>query len=336
MTERTAQPTNLPMSRRSRRAAGDAPVTGLEDAILLIDKPEGRTSYETVSAIRRLTGAARTGHAGTLDRFASGLLVACNGRSTRLARYLLEDDKTYTGTVKLGVSTDTDDREGAVTGERPVSGITRDAVQECARAFTGEIMQIPPRYSALKINGRRASDRVRNGEEVALSPRKVTVFDFLISDIDVEGVRFSFHVHCSKGTYVRSLARDMGAMLGTGAHLERLRRTGAGRFSIEDAVTLEELGEFVRDGGEAGDRGFIIQPVDALRDYGRIIVNGDARKRILHGTDFTREGAVKIVDKKGKIFIIMDETENLIAIADVDIQKWLIKYLNVFNDEKNG
>lgn len=324
---------NRPMSRRRRRAAGSAPVSALADAILLVDKPEGKTSYETVSAVCRLTGATRTGHAGTLDRFASGLLVACNGRSTRLARYLLEEDKTYTGTVKLGVSTDTDDREGAVTDVRPVTGITLESVQHAAREFTGELMQTPPRYSALKINGRRASDRVRSGEEVVLSPRRVTVYDFEICGMDPDGVRFSFRVRCSKGTYVRSLARDMGAMLGTGAHLERLRRTGAGRFSIEDAVTLDELAEHVREGGQRVSRRFIVTPRDALGDYGRITVTGDARDRILNGAGFSRESALKIVDNGGKIFIIMDETENLIAIADVDIQKWLIKYLNVFKEE---
>jgi len=306
------------------------PASGLADAVLLIDKPEGKTSYETISAVRRLTGAAKTGHAGTLDRFASGLLVACNGRFTRLARYLLEDDKSYSGTVKFGVSTDTDDREGAVIGTRPTGGITREAVISAAREFTGEMMQTPPRYSALKINGRRASDRVRSGEDVALSPRKVTVHDFIIDNVDLEGARFSFRVRCSKGTYVRSLARDMGDRLGTGAHLESLRRTGAGPFRIEDAVTLDGLGAYVQEGGAPVGRGFIVRPAEALRDYGRIIVNPDARERIAHGTAFPRDRAVKIVDKKGKIFIIIDETENLIAIADVDIQKWLIKYLAVF------
>jgi tRNA pseudouridine55 synthase len=321
---------NLMTNNRAPHATGESRVPDLADAVLLVDKPEGMTSFDTVSKIQRLTGATRTGHAGTLDRFASGLLIACNGRSTKLARYLLEDDKTYTGAVKLGVSTDTDDREGAVTDERPAGAVTLDAVLACARTLTGELMQTPPRYSALKIKGRRASDRARNGELVELAPRRVTVFDFQIKDFEGSSARFFFRVHCSKGTYIRSLARDMGSMLGTGAHLESLRRTGAGLFSIEDAVTLQDLGACVR-GEHVADRRFALRPADALRDFGRIIVNGDARNRILHGNVFSREGALEIEDKGGKKFIIMDETENLIAIADMDIQKWLIKYLNVFN-----
>jgi tRNA pseudouridine55 synthase len=323
------QQMNQMMNRQDCCCFEGAHCGDLRNAILLIDKPGGKTSYETVSEIRRLTGAAKTGHAGTLDRFASGLLVACNGQATKLARYLLEDDKCYCGAVKLGVSTETDDGEGAIIEERPVNAITREAVIACAEKFMGELMQLPPRYSALKINGRRASDRARDGEKVELSPRKVVVYHFDVFDIDLENARFFFRIRCSKGTYVRSLARDMGSMLGTGAYLESLRRTGAGLFSIDDAATMEELETYVH-GGRVEKR-FIMQPVDALRNYGMIAVNNNAREKVLHGACFTAGDALKIDDKGGKIFIILDESENLIAIADVDIQKWHIKYLNVFN-----
>jgi tRNA pseudouridine55 synthase len=301
----------------------------MRNAVLLIDKPVEKTSYETVSEIRRLTGSIKIGHAGTLDRFASGLLVACCGQATKLARYLLDDDKAYSGSVKLGMSTDTDDGEGAVIEERPVAGITREAVIACAEKFTGELMQFPPRYSALKINGRRASDRARDGEDVELSPRRVKVYHFEVYDVDMDDARFCFRLRCSKGTYVRSLARDMGRELGTGAYLESLRRTGAGIFSVDDAATLEELSSYV-NGGVLGKR-FMLRPADALRNYGMIAVNTGARERVLHGAGFLAGDALKIDDKGGKIFIILDEGENLIAIADVDIGKWHIKYLNVFN-----
>jgi tRNA pseudouridine55 synthase len=323
------QQMNQMMNRREGHCAGGAQCGDLRNAILLIDKPMGKTSYETVSEIQRLTGAARTGHAGTLDRFASGLLVACSGQATKLARYLLEDDKAYCGAVKLGVSTDTDDGEGAVIEERPVGGITREAVIACAEKYTGELMQLPPRYSALKINGRRASDRARDGENVELSPRRVAVYHFDVFDIDLENARFLFRLRCSKGTYVRSLARDMGRELGTGAYLESLRRTGAGIFSADDAATLEELSSYVNGCGL--EKRFMIRPVDALRNYGMIVVKNGARERVLHGAGFLAGDALKTDDKGGKIFIILDESENLIAIADVDIQKWHIKYLNVFN-----
>lgn len=320
---------NLTMNSREQRHPGEADARDLRNEILLIDKPEGKTSYETISVVQRITGAEKTGHAGTLDRFASGLLVVCNGLSTKLARYLLEDDKKYSGTIRLGVSTDTDDREGTVIAERPVGSIRREDVQACAEKLTGDLLQHPPVYSALKINGRRASDRVRSGEKIELLPRKIRVHDFEVQTIDIESGRFSFTVHCTKGTYVRSLARDMGEMLGTGAHLESLRRTGAGHASVDDAVTLEELEQYVR--GSGPDRHFRIKPAEALAHFGTIIAGADARVRILNGSAFPREGAVTVDDRGGKMFIIMDESENLIAIADVDIRKWHIKYLNVFN-----
>jgi tRNA pseudouridine55 synthase len=306
----------------------------LRDAILLVDKPVGLTSYETVSRVRRITGAARAGHSGTLDRFASGLLVVCCGQSTKLARYLLLDEKRYIGTVKLGVITDTDDREGSVLEERDAGSVTREDILRCSRNFTGELSQVPPRYSALKIRGRRASDRVRGGENVELAPRKVTVYGLDVLDVDLAGARFTMSVRCSKGTYIRSIARDMGSELGTGAYLDALRRTGAGLFSIDDAVTLQELESCA--GGHPVHGRFILRQQEALRNYGRIVVSDGVRGRILNGAGFERESALKIDDNGGKTFIILDESENLIAIADMDIGKWQIKYLNVFNTSNNG
>ncbi|HNW27781.1 MAG TPA: tRNA pseudouridine(55) synthase TruB [Spirochaetota bacterium] len=320
---------NLATSNREQAMSGGFDRRDLRNQILLIDKPEGITSHDTVSLVQRITGASRTGHAGTLDRFASGLLVVCNGRTTKLARFLLEDDKSYTGTVRLGVSTDTDDREGTVIAERPTGGITREGILAAAAKLTGELHQQPPVYSALKVQGRRASDRARLGENVELRPRRIRVHDFEIIDTDLESACFTFRVHCTKGTYVRSLARDLGEMLGTGAHLESLRRTAAGLFSVENAVTVDELDAHVR--GEGPDRPFRISPAEALANYGRIVAGGEAREKVLNGSPFRRDGAVTIDDRGGKTFIIMDENENLIAIADVDIQKWHIKYLNVFN-----
>jgi tRNA pseudouridine55 synthase len=308
---------------------GKTPSGDALNAVLLIDKPEGKTSNETIRNVERIIGAAKIGHAGTLDRFASGLLVVCTGAATKLARFLLEDDKSYSGTVRLGVSTETDDGEGAVIDERPVSGVTGADIIACARKFTGAQLQKPPLYSALKIQGRRASDRARSGEQVDIPERAITVHEFDIDDVDTAGGRFTFRARCSKGTYIRSLARDMGRELGTGAHLERLRRTAAGRFTIEDAVTLEELERHMA-GSPSGKR-FMLTPVEALEDHGRIIVRETARKRILNGASFPAEEAREIRDRGGKLFIILDESENLIAIADVDIGKWQIRYLNVFN-----
>ena len=308
---------------------GVSPSGDALNAVLLIDKPEGKTSNETIREVGRITGAGKIGHAGTLDRFASGLLVVCTGTATKLARYLLEDDKSYEGSVKLGVSTETDDSEGAVIDERPAAGVTGAEILDCARRFTGVQLQRPPRYSALKIRGRRASDRARSGEQVDIPERTITVYELVVGTIDSDGGRFAFRARCSKGTYIRSLARDMGRELGTGAHLERLRRTAAGRFHIRDAVTIEELAESMA--GRTAEKRFLLTPIEALEGCGRIIVRDAARKRILNGAPFPVEETLEIRDNGGKLFIILDESENLIAIADMDIQKWHIKYLNVFN-----
>jgi tRNA pseudouridine55 synthase len=305
----------------------------LLNAILLIDKPEGKTSHETIKETQRITGASKIGHAGTLDRFASGLLIHCTGQATKLARYLLEDDKSYSGTIKLGVSTDTHDLEGNVTEIRESISVTSENIIAAARGFTGDIVQVPPQFSALKIKGKRASDRVRRGERVTLAGRKVRINDFTVFDIDLDNSRFSFRVSCSKGTYIRSLARDMGQILGTGAYVETLRRTAAGIFSIDEAVTLPQLDEYVK--GAPIDPQFIVTPVQALRNYGMMVVNGGARERILNGANFDVDSAIDIVDKGGKVFIIADEEGNLIAIADMDLNKWQIKYLNVFNMNDN-
>ncbi|OHD67973.1 MAG: tRNA pseudouridine(55) synthase TruB [Spirochaetes bacterium RBG_16_49_21] len=298
------------------------------NAVLLIDKPEGKTSHETVMEVKRLTGADKIGHSGTLDRFASGLLIHCTGPSTKLARFLLEDDKTYTGTMRLGKSTDTHDREGAVIEEKPVCAVTREEIMDAAGRFKGKILQVPPRFSALKINGKRASDRARDGESVELAGRMVTIYEFGIYDIDLDAARFRFQVRCSKGTYIRSIARDMGRILGTGAYLEALRRTGSGLFSIDQAVTISTLNDYL--GGAPVNKSFIVRPIEALKNYGMIVVTESSRRRILNGACFDIEGAVKIIDKGEKLFIIADEDQNLIAIAEMDIKKWQIKYLNVF------
>lgn len=301
----------------------------LMNAVILVDKPEDMTSYDVVRQVKRIAGTGRVGHAGTLDRFASGLLVLCTGTATKLARFLLEDDKSYTGTVELGVSTDTDDREGAVTGTVPTDGIGERDIIDSSRKFIGPILQVPPTYSALKVKGRRASDRARNGENVNLAGRTVTVYEFDVTDVDMVNARFDFRIRCSKGTYIRSIARDMGIDLGTGAHLGALRRTDSGHFSINDALSPADLESYTR-GGQA-DKHFLRRPAEALEHCGRIVIHENGLKRVFNGAYFDRESVVSIDDKGGKVFIIMDENENLIAIADVNIKNWQIAYLNVFN-----
>ena len=210
--------------------------------LLLVDKPEAMTSHDVVDAVRRLLGTRRVGHTGTLDPAATGLLVLCIGRAGRLQSFLMCFDKSYEGTMKFGVETNTYDREGTPVGDahpdaRPDPGALGAA---CGR-YVGEFEQAPPPFSAKKIGGKKFYEFARRGEAVPHLPKKVRVTRF--DTLSVEGDVARFHVDCSSGTYIRSLAHDVGRELGLGAHLASLRRTRIGPFSLENARTLPALGE---------------------------------------------------------------------------------------------
>lgn len=217
----------------------------MPDGLVIVDKPSGLTSHDVVARVRRLAGTRKVGHAGTLDPMATGVLVLGVGRATRLLHHLVLADKHYTASIRLGQSSSTDDAEGEIRSVASAAGLTDDDVQAAMRRLTGEISQAPSAVSAIKVAGERAYRRVRAGEDVRLPPRPVTVsrFDALgfrrhdeLVDVDVEVV-------CSSGTYVRALARDLGAALRVGGHLIALRRTRVGPFALEDAHTLDQLAE---------------------------------------------------------------------------------------------
>ena len=212
-----------------------------EPGFVVVDKPGGITSHDVVSRVRRLAGTRRVGHAGTLDPMATGVLVVAVNRATRLLGHLTLTDKRYDATVRLGVSTTTDDAEGAVLESRVTDALTEGAVREALSAFQGEIDQVPSSVSAVKVEGRRAYDRVRAGERVDLPPRRVSIHALEVTGLDLPDIRIS--VHCSSGTYIRAIARDLGAALGVGGHLTALRRTAVGPFTLEQARTLEELAD---------------------------------------------------------------------------------------------
>jgi tRNA pseudouridine55 synthase len=207
--------------------------------LLLVDKPEGISSHDAVARVRRALGTRKVGHAGTLDPMATGLLLMGVGRGTRLLRFLGDLPKVYEGTGRLGVETDTLDAEGDVTRESPVD-VREEEVRDAAAAFVGEIDQVPPAYSAVKVGGRRLYAAARRGEAIEAPPRRVRIdaFDLLRFD----GSSFDFRVTCSGGTYVRTLVADVGARLGCGAHLTRLRRTAIGPFRVEDARRADDPG----------------------------------------------------------------------------------------------
>jgi tRNA pseudouridine55 synthase len=209
--------------------------------LVVVDKPGGLTSHDVVARVRRLAGTRKVGHAGTLDPMATGVLVVGVGRATRLLGHLTLTDKAYEATVRLGTTTTTDDAEGEVLVERPTGAVTGDEVRAVLAGMVGEVDQVPSAVSAVKVDGRRAYQRVRAGEDVELPPRRVRIDALDVTRLALPDLDLS--VRCSSGTYVRAIARDLGAALGVGAHLTALRRTAVGPFTLADARTLEQLGE---------------------------------------------------------------------------------------------
>ena len=322
-------------SRIDQRGCNSIPglVSDFNNAVILLDKPKGKTSFDLVSDVKRITRIKKIGHSGTLDKFATGLMVLCTGNATRLTRFFLEDDKRYRGRVKLGVETDTCDITGTIISERPCLKIDWEAAVSTLAQFTGEMIQIPPKFSAVKINGKRASDRIRSGEDIDLSGRNIKIYDITVTGIDESENCIDFDVFCSKGTYIRSLARDFGQRFGTGACLTDLRRVSSGEFSISQAVTVDELQQ-VKDakGNESFiNRQFLLKPTDVLVDFGRVEVNDSGKRRAINGAPFGRDDVISLEKGNRDFWIITDVDENLIAIAEIDINRWIIAYYCVFN-----
>ncbi|MFF3560299.1 tRNA pseudouridine(55) synthase TruB [Streptomyces sp. NPDC002574] len=218
----------------------------MKDGLVIVDKPGGMTSHDVVARLRRLAGTRRVGHAGTLDPMATGVLVIGVEKATRLLGHLALTRKEYEATIRLGQTTVTDDAEGEITAAVPAGAVSREAVDAGIAALTGDIMQVPSKVSAIKVNGVRSYARVRGGEDFELAARPVTVSSFVVRDVRREGddlVDVDVTVECSSGTYIRALARDLGAGLGVGGHLTALRRTRVGPYGAGLARTLEELAE---------------------------------------------------------------------------------------------
>ncbi|MDH7601259.1 MAG: tRNA pseudouridine(55) synthase TruB [Armatimonadota bacterium] len=226
------------------------------DGVINVDKPSGPTSHDVVDRIRQLIGQKRVGHAGTLDPLASGVLLICIGRATRIVEYLMSAWKEYRVRMILGVETDTGDAVGQVTAEHDASGITRAAFEEVVSSFVGEIEQVPPLYSAVKHDGKRLYELAREGKIVQPSARKVTIYSIEVVSFDGDRQaqrkpqtrEAELVVRCSSGTYIRSLCTDIGSRLGCGAHVSALRRTCVGKFRAEDAATLDELESAASEG----------------------------------------------------------------------------------------
>jgi len=246
--------------------------------VLVVDKPTGLTSHDVVQIIRKGTNIRRAGHTGTLDPRASGVLVVLLGPAVRLSEYVSASDKRYQAVLRLGSSTDTYDGDGRVINSAPVDHITEEQFEQELQTFVGEIEQTPPPYSAVKIKGRKAYEMAREGEEVDLAPRKINVYSLeLLEWAPPEAV---IDVYCSSGTYVRSLANDLGNKLGCGGHLVGLRRTKSGRFTLRDAVPLRKL----REAFETGTwYQHLIPAAEALSDWPSLELTHEQVEAIRHG-----------------------------------------------------
>ena len=211
--------------------------------LVIVDKPGGMTSHDVVARVRRLAGTRKVGHAGTLDPMATGVLVVGVEKATRLLGYLTLTEKEYAATIRLGQSTSTDDAEGEITGTASAADVSAETLHAAIAGLVGEIRQVPPAVSAIKVGGQRAYKLTRAGAAPELAARPVTVYEFAVTALRRDGTMLDVDatVCCSSGTYIRALARDLGTVLGTGGHLTRLRRTRVGGYRVEDARTLEQL-----------------------------------------------------------------------------------------------
>ncbi|MDO3376680.1 tRNA pseudouridine(55) synthase TruB [Geoalkalibacter halelectricus] len=278
------------------------------DGLLLIDKPRGITSHDVVARVRRILRTRRVGHTGTLDPMATGVLPVAVGRATRLVEFLMADSKTYRATLKLGEITDTQDADGQIVERRQVSDITQERVVAACRAFLGDIAQTPPMYSALKKDGVPLYRLARQGIEVERAARRVR-----IERIDLLSWELPFleiEVDCSKGTYIRTLAHDLGAFLGPGAHLVQLCRTRSGAFSLEECLDLENLSADACPGATPG----FLELSEILRGVSRLAVDEAGAARLAQGIPPTALQVEATPGEDGDLVVLM-RGRRLLAVA---------------------
>ena len=258
-----------------------------KNGLLLIDKQPGGTSHDVVQEVRRLFGQKKVGHCGTLDPDATGLLVLTLGQATRLTRFLIRAPKVYQGTIRFGVSTDTYDAAGTVTEERPVGDLTRERVEAAMSELIGTVEQLVPPYSAKKVKGVKHYELARRGEEVPRETKTVKIYE-LEATGNLDDGRLPFRLACSSGTYARTVAHDLGQAVGTGGHLELLRRLQVGSFKVEDSIAVEELRRRVETGGGDPDpttlAGSAWIPFDDIPlPFGEVVTDAQQERRIDHG-----------------------------------------------------
>jgi tRNA pseudouridine55 synthase len=290
------------------------------DGILNVNKPREKTSFSVVTLVRRLTGEKRVGHAGTLDPLASGVLPVCIGQATRLVEYMMDTAKTYRAEIELGITTDTYDAEGKVTQKTDASNINRKQVETALSMFRGEITQTPPAYSAVKYHGKPSYKLARAG--IAIVPKRRLARIDRIEVIDWQPPVVTVEIDCGKGTYIRSLANDLGQMLGCGAYLKNLARLRCGAFDIADSVTIDELEEAFRVGYWEG----LLYPMDSvLTSLPAVVIGEENERAVCNGKAVPLEGC-----SPADLYRAYNQCGNLLAVLRFDTERGLWQPEKVF------
>jgi tRNA pseudouridine55 synthase len=297
------------------------------NGIVVIDKPANMTSARVVAQVKRLLQAKKVGHTGTLDPFATGVLVCCIGRATRLAQFLTQGKKCYEAVMHLGIRTDTQDLTGQIVSKEQMVAVTDREIHAVFRRFLDVRHQDPPAFSALKYRGVRLYRLARRGMFIQKSSRRISIYELEILDIDLPYV--SFEVSCSQGTYVRTLCADMGDALGCGAHLARLCRTESGGFSLEEAVSLDTLAKLAT-GGKGSS--CVIPMSNALRGIQEIQVGRGLVQRIRYGQPVTKAQLGGVEDDSGPWIKVTDTERNLIAVLGSRGKNGVYPYACVFSN----
>ncbi len=296
--------------------------------VINIHKEKGYTSHDVVAKLRGIVGQKKIGHTGTLDPDATGVLPVCLGKATKLCDMLTDKNKTYETVMLLGKATDTQDISGTVLNEAPTDMLDEDTVKTVIQSFIGDYMQVPPMYSALKVNGKKLYELAREGVEVERKARPVTILDIEIKEINLPRVRME--VSCSKGTYIRTLCHDIGEKLGCGACMEELIRTRVSRFKLEDSLTLSQVQELK----EAGNLDKILVPIDEMfSNYEAITLKEEFMSFIYNGNTFMPKHVkqyIELVD--GKMVRVYDDKGNFIAIYKFIKDKYIFKIEKMFHE----
>ena len=277
--------------------------------ILNINKPAGWTSFDVVAKLRGILKVKRIGHTGTLDPDATGVLPICVGKATKLVELLTADTKEYAATMKLGITTDTQDASGSVLETHSTDGVTEDDVRRVIAGFIGEIQQIPPMYSAVKVDGKRLYELARQGKEVERKPRTVSLHNIIIVNINLGAGEIELKIECSKGTYIRTLCADIGEKLGCGAHMKSLVRTRSGSFKIEQTLTIEDIAEMCK----ADELHMVATRMDtSFAEYDCVIIAEGDVLRLKNGRNVKMAGR-----DDGSRCRIYDEAQNFLAVGTV-------------------